>query len=322
MKTLGDEVFIQRGEDWSLDIDVRNDFGDPYMIFKKWRNPYMVITVTAARYAQKGDYRHTWWLDLSKRMVQTPEGNLELVPQKTFIATQALYVNMFTITDIETFYGSTIDTVNADADNYVGNYLFFRTPDNTTEREYRFLADRIYRGVLEYKTDEEGNFLQPLEPILDESGVQVTKDISYGEMTEELLEKYQTAGIALPELAEIWEEYNFRVVKGFDTKEWVEQTYLYDVKILSGESVEEHVDSILLLQGFAVPPMEPPLAPQEYLDELPLQYKLDMIEDDDTRLSLQDLVDSDIPLMPNYETKVIVMLPKKLNVSANIQEGL
>ena len=52
MKILGNDVHIQKGEIWSLDFDVTNSKGDPYMIFKGLRNPYMVITVALSRYEQ------------------------------------------------------------------------------------------------------------------------------------------------------------------------------------------------------------------------------------------------------------------------------
>ena len=52
MKILGDDVYIQRGENWSLDFDVTNEAVEPYMILKEWQNPYLVITVAAARYSQ------------------------------------------------------------------------------------------------------------------------------------------------------------------------------------------------------------------------------------------------------------------------------
>ena len=66
MKILGNEIYIQRGENWTIDFEVKNDDGDPYMILKSiQKNPYIAITVTAARYEQQGDFRKTYWLDLT-----------------------------------------------------------------------------------------------------------------------------------------------------------------------------------------------------------------------------------------------------------------
>ena len=59
MRMIGNEVYIQRGETWSLDFAVTNDKGHPYVVLKNWPNPYLAITVAAALYEQRGDFRET-----------------------------------------------------------------------------------------------------------------------------------------------------------------------------------------------------------------------------------------------------------------------
>lgn len=111
-----------------------------------------------------------------------------------------------------------------------------------------------------------------------------------------------------------WYDYNFRVVKQFNTKDWTEQTYLYDAKVLAGESVAEHVYGILLSEGDDVP--ELPWTDAE------LQEQIKLISDWRVRKEMQELYDSGMPIMPTYDTKSIILEPKKLFVSANIQGGV
>ena len=100
MKTLGNVVMIQRGETWSLDFEVTNAAGQPYMLFKEWTNPYLAITVTAARYSQKGDFRRTWWLDMDKRWVEQSNGSFAIVPMKRFTETEPLYTQYHQISQV------------------------------------------------------------------------------------------------------------------------------------------------------------------------------------------------------------------------------
>lgn len=263
MKILGNDIYIQRGETWSLDFDIMNDKGDPYMIFKQWQNPYLAITVTAARYEQKGDYRHTYWLDLSNGLVeQNPDTHeYETTPIKKFISTEALYLSDFSLADVRALYGDTITISDANSDFYVSNYLFFVDPRSDGNRIYKYFA-------------------------------------GMGERANE-------------ELYEMWVEYRFRVVKQFDTKSWIEQGYLFDMKLLAGESVREHVAAIIGAEG----------NPNNWSDEQ-MQAAIDDIEDEAVRLEMQELYDSGAPLMPTYDTKSLILQPTNLYVSANIQGGV
>lgn len=90
MKKIGNEIYVQRGENWSLDFNITNKKGDPYMLLKEWNNPYLAITVTAARYEQEGDFRQTYWLDLNNRWVEKNDGTTVLEPIKKFMSTEAL----------------------------------------------------------------------------------------------------------------------------------------------------------------------------------------------------------------------------------------
>lgn len=269
MYVLGDDVYIQRGENWSLDFQVTNVKGEPYMLFKKWKHPYLAITVTAARYSQKGDYRHTWWLDLENRYVENSSGELVLVPMKKFISTEALYIegSDFSAQEVISTYG--VDAggrivLDEMSDFDITNYLFYIDPNNDGNRKYGYVK---------------------------------SYSVSDGAINNEQ-----------------WEEYDFRIIKSFVTKEWVEQSYLFDIKVLTGDTVEESLYAYLNEEGYDDVPNLP-------WDDNTTISQLERITDPNVYYYYKELLDDGMPLMPDYDTKLLVLQPTKLFVSANIQSG-
>ncbi len=267
MKILGNDVYIQRGETWSLDFDVTNEKGDPYMIFKEWNNPYLAITVAAARYEQVGDFRRTYWLDLAQRFIEQQNGSFVLTPTKKFISTEALSLVNFSVDEAITYYGEYAGgkmVLDPDSDFDVTNFLFFTDPYSD--------GNRVYKYVTSY-----------------------TVDPTWGFVTDE-----------------VWEEYTFRIIKQFTTKDWMEQGYLFDIKVLAGESVKEHIANILGIDATTA----------NSWSDAETQEQIDEIEDTTQREEMQVLFDSGAPLMPTYDTKSLILQPTNLYVSANIQGGV
>ena len=262
MKSLGNEIFVQKGETWSLDFEIITDKGDPFMLFKGWRNPYLVMTITAARYEQKGNFRQSWWLDIDKALVEKADGSMELVPMKRFEYAKPLYTEEFEIEKILAIYDNNF-TANGDKTNPsdITNYLFYQ--DNHGEKLYKYVKD--------YTFDAENNVI--------------------GE----------------------WEEYNFRIIKQFSTENWIEQNYLFDIRIVAGESLEEHVYNYLLSNNITVNMAE---------TQEELQTQINQITDTNKKKEMQKLFDEGWPLFPNFDTNLILLNPTKLNVSANIMGGI
>ena len=125
MKSLGNEIFVQKGEIWSFDVEIVNDKNDPFMPFKKWKNPYIVMTVTSARYEQKGNFRKSWWLNINECFVEKENGETELVLFKRFINTEPLYTEEFNINYILSIYEEFIAEDDEDNDFDIRNYLFY-----------------------------------------------------------------------------------------------------------------------------------------------------------------------------------------------------
>lgn len=394
MKILGDDVYIQRGENWSLDFDVTNEAGEPYMMLKEWQNPYLVITVTAARYSQEGDYRHSWWLDLTQRYVEDAEGNLVLEPVKRFTGTEALYLDAddFSITEVMAAYGPEAKptpgriVIDPESDFDVTNFLFYIDPNKDGNRIYKYcksytivpetfvnckipvtvnpnaatgeglsaagfyITAQTASAIVYYYNDAHPTGAQVINCGTytinsdDENYILVTKRTSsvgdtYGSGQLYIGSEYrlqlstlasQSLGMTVNLLIntalytnnieeehtdnEVWEEYSLRVVKTFDTKEWVEQGYLYDIKVLAGELVEESVHDYLINEGKDVPDL--PWSDEE------LQEQIERIDDVEMRAYYQEIYDTGMPLMPAYDTKLLVLMPTNLYVSANIQKGI
>ena len=266
MRTIGNDVYIQRGEDFTLDLSVKNEDGDPYMIFSGWTNPYLAITVTAARYEQPGDFRVTYWLDLARRWVQQVDGQLVQEPIKRFVETKAYPLSIFSVQDAVNIYGVSNGgrmVLDKNSDYDVTNYLFFTIASDGT-KTYRFVKDYTFAD---------------------------------GQVTREL-----------------WEDYEFRIFKSFKTNRWTEQRYLYDAKILAGQLVPNFVKEELLTQDIETEPLP--------WDEEYLADRIEQIEDDTARIEAGWAYLNGWPLMPGYDVKTLVLEPRNLYVSANIQGGI
>jgi hypothetical protein len=253
-----------------------NDKGHPFVILKNWQNPYLAITVTAALYEQEGDFRETYWLDLSKRYVEQADGSIELAETKKFISAEVLWLsNGFYVTDALGNYGTQANgkiVLDSNSDFDITNFLFYTDPDSDGNYQYKY--------VKSYTLDEDGNIA------LDEAGSEIVE----------------------------WEDYDFRVIKYFTTKNWMEQGYFFDIKVLAGESVQEHLIGILDVQQ------------TEYKEEAwtneDWQTYIDAITDEELRVMMQQYYDDGAPLMPTYDTKSLLLEPTPIYVSANIQGGV
>lgn len=171
MERLPIRLKATRGSLFSLDFNISNSKGDPFMIYKDDTNPRLVFTVSAARYKENGEIRDDYYVDLENQFVVS-DGELVEVPAKKFASTESFYTDDFAYTGtIDTLYPGIFSDNPAD-DNYYGNYLFYANVNG--KKEYKY-----YDGTN-------------------------------------------------------WVGYNFRIIQHFDTRNWVEQTYLLHVKYTTG----------------------------------------------------------------------------------------
>lgn len=384
MKTLGNDVYIQRGETWSLDFDVTNDAGDPYQLLNQWNNPYLTITVTAARYEQGGDFRKTYWLDLSEQMIEDANGQFTIEPMKRFEATEALPLSMFSIADVLAEYNGKITATGITTNPHdVTGYLFKVDELHDGNYKYKYVSEYTignvaalrpiawydgrncqtgelseYNGVIYYVLKPTNGKIpgdvanndddrEPGQGITDDYFLECKNysnvfgqyfvyegsedainpgTFHIGEISggRKVLQIYASGnrdtvvGALYYSMedgqltSETWKDYTFRVIKQFRTKDWVEQDYLFDMKIVAGERVDEYVYNYLSQD----PTNNVPVLP--WNDGM-LQEQINNIYDDEIRAYVQEVYDAGMPLMPDYDTKAIILQPTKLAVSANIQ---
>lgn len=271
MKMIGNEVYIQQGETWSLDFSVSTEKGHPYTILKILQNPYMVITVTSARYKQEGDYKEIYWLDLDKRLVENSDGQTVLESLKRFISNEALFLEStdFSIANAIATYGDPSKggnmVVNPESDFDVKNYLFFT--DENSDGNY------IYKYVDSY-------------------------DYVNGVATNE-----------------VWKEYDFRVIKQFDTTNWIEQSYLFDIKIVSGESLQEYLIGILSSQNTTH-------KSADLWTSDDWETYIASVRDVDIRDEINTLYEAGIPLKSDFDTNTVILNPTMIHVGGNLQGGI
>ena len=74
METFGNEISVQQGEDWNLDILLSASQIEyiPYIISNERKNPFFVITVASTKYEKNLRYVCSWWNSVTDGTVPTP----------------------------------------------------------------------------------------------------------------------------------------------------------------------------------------------------------------------------------------------------------
>lgn len=83
METFGNEVRVQQGEDWNLDILLSSSSREyiPFIVSNQRKNPFFVVTVASTKYEKNLRYVASWWNDLG------PNTTSGQVPIPTFYQT-------------------------------------------------------------------------------------------------------------------------------------------------------------------------------------------------------------------------------------------
>lgn len=109
------------------------------------------------------------------------------------------------------------------------------------------------------------------------------------------------------------DDYDFRIIKQFDSQAWTESKYLYDIKIVAGESVQERIIAILASQGYTVSSLA-------WTHDDWLNY-IELINDERLREAIGKLYEDGVPLMPDYDVEQILLEPTPIYVGANLRGG-
>lgn len=65
MRIQGNELTVRRNETFTIDFSVVNRDGTPFVVSSEYKNPYVLVTVSSAKYNQKNRYLSNWWLNLN-----------------------------------------------------------------------------------------------------------------------------------------------------------------------------------------------------------------------------------------------------------------
>ena len=69
MRTRGNDIFIQRGETFSIDRSIKNADGSPYRVdeslVEDGKEAYFLLTISSDKYETNGRYLRNWWLPIT-----------------------------------------------------------------------------------------------------------------------------------------------------------------------------------------------------------------------------------------------------------------
>lgn len=65
MKLRGKEIIVHRGETFTLDMNIKNRDGSPYILSKDLKNQYLLLSIASSKYSQANGYSSARWLELN-----------------------------------------------------------------------------------------------------------------------------------------------------------------------------------------------------------------------------------------------------------------
>lgn len=138
MQILNNKIHIQQGEIWSLDFHLASKNKHPYLLHKRLKNPFLVMTISKNTYSQSDDFKEVHWLNLDKRYIEDAYGNVTLEHTKRFTSTEPLYLSdaslSYSLEDLLEIYPK-MSTKEDDA-FYIENFLFYIDPEENGEYIY------------------------------------------------------------------------------------------------------------------------------------------------------------------------------------------
>ena len=197
------------------------------MLFKHWRNPYLIITVSSARYSQKGVLRENYWLDLANAYIENNQGQAPLEAIKKFTVTEPLPVSVFNIDKVlEEYENIVLDT---DSNNDITNYLFVSVEG----------VDKVYKYVKDYTVDTNGVVTNQT---WEEYTFRIVKQFSAENWTEQeyLLDLKIVAGTTLQEFVTevLTQEKNF-TEEIITDRVWTEEELLAYIEMIVDKGARE-----------------------------------------------------------------------------------
>lgn len=218
MKVFNNEITIHRGETFSMDKVIQNKDGSPYIVSRRLKNPCVLVSVSTTRYAQDERYKLNKWLRLAEtKEVQTQTGEIQVI-------VTPLFAKVFDST--EPF---DLKSLMADHNGTTPHY-----PNGFTD-----ITER------KYAVDDTG------QPLLDKDGKEIGYYIAEGWLGDEhvwydfddcVFYVEDDEGVRDYRYWDLntngWVKYEFRITCPFtqaETSQWIEQSYVYSITLVSGE---------------------------------------------------------------------------------------
>lgn len=65
MRIRGNDIQIQAGETFTLNLHIQMPDGSPFIVDEALKNPYALFTLSSSKELSTSKYIHNWWLELS-----------------------------------------------------------------------------------------------------------------------------------------------------------------------------------------------------------------------------------------------------------------
>ena len=66
MKVYNNELYVSQGEEFTVDFEIQNPDGTPYIVSSDIENPYFLVTFANSRYTQQNQYKLNLWLHMTQ----------------------------------------------------------------------------------------------------------------------------------------------------------------------------------------------------------------------------------------------------------------
>ena len=341
MKSFGNEIRVHQGEDWNLDVAIYsdNDQSIPFIVSSERKNPYFVVTVASTKYEKNLRYVKSWWNSVDKsdeykndysipRFYQTvPEFFKEIQDYVTITENSTLAVNSILVKGSTLGMNSVINGTTFDVETILDEDVKITQSSTLTADSIMLRGSFIKSGSsingISIANDKELNFLPSLGELPTETYEH--RLLYYYTFESDKIDKklghkpyyycYKQYN-ENEEATNIVYGYECRIRFNFsseDTAEWRGQDYMYQITLVSGETMNETIREIyeektaLGWQDDAWPISNtaPEYAQYHYIKvQWPNEFQPDI--DEDSPLGI-------------IETPEVIMSPTKLQVYNNLR---
>lgn len=235
MENFGNEIKVQQGEDWTLDLLLSASAKEyvPYLVSSQRNNPYFVITIASTKYEKNHRYVKSWWNNIEDSTDPLPlfydtrpifYANLtwpEQVPT-TPVGDTKIVDDMTGSPKKRYMYRYTLEYSYAEVDETTDGIFYIK---NGTSAVKKILPEQYDAAATYYKKDD------------------FDKNLGHKPYYYFYFDYPTTPGSP----AVLKQDYECHIRQRFDsdtTSEWGSQNYLYQITLVSGDTMEDRLEEI------------------------------------------------------------------------------